>query len=71
MAVLFCLIVIIETEAQEVFRGKVVDGNTLAALDAVTISYKSNQGIVLAFGITDENGVFSFPAPKERLTVQC
>ena len=76
MAVLFCLIVIIETEAQEVFRGKVVDGNTLAALDAVTISYKSDQGIVLAFGITDENGVFSFPAPKERpdsamLTVSC
>ena len=36
MAVLFCLIVIIETEAQGVFRGKVVCGNTLAALDAVT-----------------------------------
>ena len=66
MAVLFSLIVIIETEAQEMFRGKVVDGNTSAALDAVTVAYKSKQGIVLAFGITDENGAFSFLAPKER-----
>lgn len=63
---LLLAIIAISLQAQDMFLGKVIDGNSSMALDAVSVIYKSKTGITLAFGMTDENGRFSFNAPEHR-----
>mgnify|MGYP004443107311 FL=1 len=52
-------------QAQDKFIGKVIDKKTSVALDAVSVVYKTKEGITIAFGLTDEKGIFLFNAPHE------